>query len=212
MLSKLTFNFPSGDIILGDSFLRSAYVVYDLVNNPAAMAQTKFNTTDSEVVPFASFGATVPHATLAPDKGAGTGADYAVTVTATVAYSAATGFAASYYASAGAEASSSAAPSSADASTSSDDASSSSSGKEYVKPLAIGGAAAGVLVLASGANIWRTMAVKKARKQYAKAVQGEEDAQGPVDEAKVPLVLEETEYGRLSQVQTAYGYEGAHHN
>merc|ERR1711939_96943 len=37
------------DIILGDSFLRSAYVVYDLDNGQIAMAQTKFNVTDSSV-------------------------------------------------------------------------------------------------------------------------------------------------------------------
>lgn len=60
-----------------------------------------------------------------------------------------------------------------------------------------------VLVLARGAYVWRAMAVKKAGNKYAKAVHGEEDARGPIEEAKVPLVPEETEYSRLSQIQTA---------
>jgi Eukaryotic aspartyl protease len=38
-----------GDILFGDTFLRSAYVVYDLDNNQVAMAQTKFGTSDSNV-------------------------------------------------------------------------------------------------------------------------------------------------------------------
>lgn len=42
---------PSGDSIsvLGDTFLRSAYVVYDLENNQIALAQTVFNATSSNV-------------------------------------------------------------------------------------------------------------------------------------------------------------------
>lgn len=39
---------PQTPILLGDSFLRSAYVVYDLANNQIAMAQTKFNVSDSD--------------------------------------------------------------------------------------------------------------------------------------------------------------------
>ena len=42
-------NDPSGSIILGDSFLRSAYVVYDLENNEIAIGQTVFNATSSNV-------------------------------------------------------------------------------------------------------------------------------------------------------------------
>ncbi|KXT06557.1 hypothetical protein AC579_6721 [Pseudocercospora musae] len=41
-------------LILGDTFLRSAYVVYDLENNEISMAQTLFNTTDSNVVEIAN--------------------------------------------------------------------------------------------------------------------------------------------------------------
>ncbi|KAA8899430.1 hypothetical protein TRICI_006344 [Trichomonascus ciferrii] len=39
----------SETLILGDSFLRSAYVVYDLENYEAAMAPVKFNQTDSDI-------------------------------------------------------------------------------------------------------------------------------------------------------------------
>jgi len=42
-------NDPSGSIILGDSFLRSAYVVYDLENNEIANGQTAFNATSSNI-------------------------------------------------------------------------------------------------------------------------------------------------------------------
>lgn len=52
-------------ILLGDTFLRSAYVVYDLVNNRIALANTDFNSTESNVVPFASSGAPIPNATSA---------------------------------------------------------------------------------------------------------------------------------------------------
>jgi hypothetical protein len=42
---------PAGDSIsvLGDTFLRSAYVVYDLENNQIALAQTVFNSTQSSI-------------------------------------------------------------------------------------------------------------------------------------------------------------------
>lgn len=42
-------NDASGSIILGDSFLRSAYVVYDLENNEIAIGQTVFNATSSNI-------------------------------------------------------------------------------------------------------------------------------------------------------------------
>lgn len=47
---------PNTPILLGDSFLRSAYVVYDLANNQIAMAQTKFNVSDSDVQEIPSGG------------------------------------------------------------------------------------------------------------------------------------------------------------
>lgn len=37
-------------VILGDTFLRSAYVVYDLANNQISLAQTDFNATTSHIV------------------------------------------------------------------------------------------------------------------------------------------------------------------
>lgn len=55
---------PSGDasqpILLGDTFLRSAYVVYDLANNQIGMAQTNFNATGSNVVEIS--GTAIPSA------------------------------------------------------------------------------------------------------------------------------------------------------
>ncbi|ATY59472.1 Peptidase A1 [Cordyceps militaris] len=59
--------------LLGDSFLRSAYVVYDLENNQVAIAPTKFNATASNVVPFPSKGATIPSSTLVADSNTTTG-------------------------------------------------------------------------------------------------------------------------------------------
>ncbi|KAG9244675.1 aspartic peptidase domain-containing protein [Calycina marina] len=57
-------------ILFGDTFLRSAYVVYDLANNKIGMAQTKFNTTDSNIVAFASQGAEIPSAATATQQSA----------------------------------------------------------------------------------------------------------------------------------------------
>jgi hypothetical protein len=63
---------PAGDlpVLLGDTFLRSAYVVYDLINNRIALGQTNFNVTSSNVVPFASSGAPIPSASSAPNEAA----------------------------------------------------------------------------------------------------------------------------------------------
>jgi len=55
-------------ILFGDTFLRSAYVVYDLANNRIGLAQTDFNATGSNAVPFPSFGAAIPSATTAPNE------------------------------------------------------------------------------------------------------------------------------------------------
>ncbi|KAF4972741.1 hypothetical protein FSARC_749 [Fusarium sarcochroum] len=49
--------------LLGNTFLRSAYVVYDLVNNEIGLAATDFNSTKSQRVAFKSYGATIPSAT-----------------------------------------------------------------------------------------------------------------------------------------------------
>ncbi len=52
----------TGPILLGDAFLRSAYVVYDLTSNQIGMAQTNFNTTDTHVVEIS--GSAIPGASI----------------------------------------------------------------------------------------------------------------------------------------------------
>lgn len=49
--------------VLGDTFLRSAYVVYDLANNEISLAQTNFNATGSTVSEIGTGTAGVPGAT-----------------------------------------------------------------------------------------------------------------------------------------------------
>lgn len=61
-------NFTKAPYLLGDMFLRSAYVVYDLSNNQIGIAPTKFNSTGSNIVPFPSASAEIPSATAAPDQ------------------------------------------------------------------------------------------------------------------------------------------------
>lgn len=61
-------NSSSDPFLLGDTFLRSAYVVYDLVNNEIGIAATDFNSTSSNIVAFPSYGAQIPSATLAPNQ------------------------------------------------------------------------------------------------------------------------------------------------
>ncbi|KAI1500577.1 aspartic peptidase domain-containing protein [Biscogniauxia marginata] len=53
----------TGTNVLGDTFLRSAYIVYDLDNNQISLAQTNFNATESNIQEIASDSA-VPDATL----------------------------------------------------------------------------------------------------------------------------------------------------
>jgi hypothetical protein len=81
-------NFSTSPFLLGDTFLRSAYVVYDLVNNEIGLAATDFNATESNLVPFPSQGAQIPSATAAPNQDR-------ISVTAAVtspAFAAASGF------------------------------------------------------------------------------------------------------------------------
>ncbi|KAL6888091.1 aspartic peptidase domain-containing protein [Trichoderma evansii] len=61
-------NTTGSPYLLGDTFLRSAFVVYDLVNNEIALAPTNFNSTKTNVVAFASSGAPIPSATAAPNQ------------------------------------------------------------------------------------------------------------------------------------------------
>ncbi|APA07434.1 hypothetical protein SS1G_12969 [Sclerotinia sclerotiorum 1980 UF-70] len=60
----------SNPTLFGDTFLRSAYVVYDLENNRIGLAQTDFNATGSNIVPFPSVGAAIPSASSAPNEAA----------------------------------------------------------------------------------------------------------------------------------------------
>jgi hypothetical protein len=59
---------PDALYFIGDTILRSAYVVYDLVNNEVGIAQTNLNTTSTNVVAFASSGAPIPSSTPAPSQ------------------------------------------------------------------------------------------------------------------------------------------------
>ena len=53
--------------VLGDTFIRSAYLVYDLSNNEMSIAQTNFNATDSNVMEIGNGTAAVPSATVVPN-------------------------------------------------------------------------------------------------------------------------------------------------
>ncbi|OQE43144.1 hypothetical protein PENCOP_c003G05008 [Penicillium coprophilum] len=48
--------------VLGDTFLRSAYVVYDLANNEISLANTNFNATESDVLEIGTGSGSVPGA------------------------------------------------------------------------------------------------------------------------------------------------------
>jgi len=54
----------SSTAVLGDTFIRSAYLVYDLSNNEISIAQTTFNTTASDVVEITTGSSAVPDATF----------------------------------------------------------------------------------------------------------------------------------------------------
>jgi len=66
----------SSTSVLGDTFIRSAYLVYDLTNNEISIAQTTFNTTNSNVVEIGTGTASVPDATAVANAAtASTGVD-----------------------------------------------------------------------------------------------------------------------------------------
>ena len=66
-----------GMAVLGDTFLRSAYVVYDLANNEISLAQTVFNSTSDNIQAITTGEKAVPNATPVSDPvtdvAAGTG-------------------------------------------------------------------------------------------------------------------------------------------
>lgn len=75
---------PAGDVptLFGDTFLRSAYVVYDLDNKEISMAQTNFNAAGSNVVAIQAGSQGVPEV-----SGTVTGVSVAQTATAAVSRS-----------------------------------------------------------------------------------------------------------------------------
>jgi hypothetical protein len=60
---------PAGNsvAVLGDTFLRSAYVVYDLENNEISLAQTNFNSTSQNIQEIQKGSDGVPNATGVPN-------------------------------------------------------------------------------------------------------------------------------------------------
>ncbi|KAK9239400.1 aspartic peptidase domain-containing protein [Lipomyces kononenkoae] len=64
-LVTVASNRDLGVSILGDTFLRSAYVVYDLDNNMVSLAQTVFNETKSDIVAIGTGTTAIPGATPA---------------------------------------------------------------------------------------------------------------------------------------------------
>ncbi|KAK8049919.1 aspartic-type endopeptidase protein [Apiospora phragmitis] len=62
----------AGTNVLGDTFLRSAYVVYDLANNQISLAPTNFNSTESDVQEIGTGASAVPGATLVQNAVAAT--------------------------------------------------------------------------------------------------------------------------------------------
>lgn len=56
-----------GSAVLGDTFLRSAYVVFDMDNNEVAMAQSRPNATHTDIVEIGSGDDAVPEAVSATD-------------------------------------------------------------------------------------------------------------------------------------------------
>ncbi|EUC33453.1 hypothetical protein COCCADRAFT_96003 [Bipolaris zeicola 26-R-13] len=60
---------PAGDslAVLGDTFLRSAYVVYDIENNEISLAQTNFNATASNIQEIKKGADGVPNAQVVPN-------------------------------------------------------------------------------------------------------------------------------------------------
>lgn len=55
-------------VLLGDTFLRSAYVVYDLANNQVSLAQTDFNATSSHLVEIGKGKGWIPNGSSAANS------------------------------------------------------------------------------------------------------------------------------------------------
>lgn len=57
-----------GSSVLGDTFIRSAYLVYDLDNNEISIAQTNFNATENNIVEIGTGRKAVPNAKPVPNS------------------------------------------------------------------------------------------------------------------------------------------------
>lgn len=57
-----------GSCVLGDTFIRSAYLVYDLENNEISIAQTNFNATENRIVEISTGQKAVPDAVPVPNS------------------------------------------------------------------------------------------------------------------------------------------------
>lgn len=62
----LTYSQP-GVNLMGDSFMRSAYIVYDLGNNEISLANTNYDGGDDDILEIGTGTDAVPGATLMPD-------------------------------------------------------------------------------------------------------------------------------------------------
>jgi hypothetical protein len=78
-----------GQYILGDTFLRSAYVVYDLINLQIGIAPSSFDPSSSNVVAFPSYGAHIP--SVKGSSSCGGSSNSTTTTTATTTTSTKTG-------------------------------------------------------------------------------------------------------------------------
>jgi Eukaryotic aspartyl protease len=71
----------SATAVLGDTFIRSAYIVYDLSNNQISIAQTNFNATKSNVLEITASTSGVPSATAVQNAATATPGSSGGTVT-----------------------------------------------------------------------------------------------------------------------------------
>jgi len=80
-----------GQYIFGDTFLRSAYVVYDLVNLQIGIAEASFDPSSSNVVAFSSYGAHIPSVKGSSSCSGSSNSTTTTTTTATITTSTKTG-------------------------------------------------------------------------------------------------------------------------
>ena len=81
----------SGTVVLGDTFMRSAYLVYDLANNEISIAQTDFNATATDIVEIGTGSNSIPNASLVANAATASGGSNSGTVSGTVTLGAGVG-------------------------------------------------------------------------------------------------------------------------